>query len=332
MAEEYGVKLKVTADTAEAQREMDALLREKSSRVAQAVKASTGVGGDDAASARRAGREMGKSFEQTASRATGRAIGKALAGVVLHQGVSALFGALENPGGDNTALRRTKGTVTGALGTAVAGGMIAGPMGAAIGALVGGVGGLANVMSEERRTQKEMVHQARMTIFSASANVASSLGSTAQQRLLEMQGGREKRVAFLREQSDTWHARGQEAFNRLSAFSGDHTSEQFKLLQQDYARAMGEWSKAHTTYLTEKVGPSVPFYKGSEFTDAFAQRGLFVGAQVSVGDVNQKITEQQGRMVELLQRILDVTQLRVSDEGQNVVTRLAQVVDGAGRL
>ena len=87
MAEEYGIRLKVTADTAEAKSEIDSLLDEKRKRVQDAVGGvSSGSSADGKilpdAAARNAGREIGKSVNrELAKNVAGKAIGKIVGGV-----------------------------------------------------------------------------------------------------------------------------------------------------------------------------------------------------------------------------------------------------------
>lgn len=335
MADEYGIKLKVTADTADAQKELDRLLEAKSKRVQEAAAAAAGGGAassspsggssdagrkagvaaaqefNRAASAgsRKTGRDIAKGFgDEAAGGAAGRAIGKAVAGFAMQQIVGTAFASARTPGGDNTNVDRAQSAVSGALQYGTMGAMLGGPWGAAIGALVGGVSGLAGQLAAERQQRQEVRNGYRMQWNQANESTLAGWGSMAKSRLLDWQGSREGRLEWLAEnRMDTARAVNAAQAKMESVAGMDKTSNEFVRAQQDLSRAMAAYQTAVNDEAQERMRPLYDPYSVGDFGDSMGARGLFVGPQVDVAGANDKVIEQQTRMVDLLQKLVDLS-------------------------
>ena len=334
MAEEYGVKLKVTADTAEAEASMDQLLDRKARRVQDA----TGAGGESAApggvsadSARKAGRAAGQEFERTVSGgAAGKAIGKALAGFALHQGLGTAFEFARTPGADNTSVSRAQSTISGALQFGTAGAMLGGPAGAVVGAALGGAFGLAQQLARERQERRETRIGMWQTAWQNSEGLLAGFGSEAQRRLLGWQGSREARIEWLTANRRDLQARQKESADRLAAFSGDKTSTEYTYLQGEYQRLGTLYNRAVYDEMQERMSPLYDPYTASEFSDAFSRRGLTVGPSVDVASANGKVIELQERMVDLLQRIVDTSNAGAAANSERLTAVLRDIFETTG--
>ena len=334
MAEEYGVKLKVTADTAEAEASMDQLLDRKARRVQDA----TGAGGESAApggvsadSAKKAGRAAGQEFERTVSGGgAGKAIGKALAGFALHQGLGAAFAFARTPGADNTSVSRAQSTLSGALQFGTAGAMMGGPAGAVIGAALGGAFGLAQQLARERQERRETRVGMWQTEWQTDEGLLAGFGAEAQRRLLGWQGSREARIEWLTANRQDLQARQRAAHDRLAAFSGDKTSTEYTYLQGEFQRLSTLYSRAVYDEYQERMSPLYDPYTASEFSDAFSRRGLTVGPSVDVASANGKVIELQERMVDLLQRIVDTSNAGAAANSERLSAVLRDIFETTG--
>ena len=331
MAEEYGVRLKVTADTADAEKSMDELLDRKARRVQDAAGAggeSAAAGGVSADSARRAGRAAGREFERAVSGgAAGKAIGRALAGFALHQGLGAAFSFARTPGADNTGVNRAQSAVSGALQFGTAGAMLGGPVGAAVGAALGGAFGLAQQLANERKERRETRVGMWQTAWQNNEGLLSGFGAEAQRRLLDRQGSRQARIEWLTANRKDVQARQVEARDRLAAFSGDRTSTEYTYLQGEFQRLSALSNRAVYDEMQERMSPLHDPYTASEFSDAFSRRGLTVGPAVDVASANGKVVDQQARMVDLLQRLVDASNAGAAANGERLTSALRDIFE-----
>ena len=333
MAEEYGIRLKVTADTADAQKELDKLLEAKSRRVQEAAAAATGgaapgssggasgasgrgdwevqilrVGTEAKKAAKEAGRVQAQNFTREVKDANiGGLIGKAAAGFILHQAASTAFSFARTAGGDNSGVDTAEGVFMGAGAGALMGAKF-GPWGAAIGALVGGVSALAGQAAAERQQRQEVANGYRMQWNQSNESTLTGWGETAKARLLDWQGSREGRLEWLKgNRLDTARALNA-AQARMDAVAGmDKTSNEFVKAQQNLSRAMSAYHTAVNDEAQERMKPLYDPYTVGSFGDSMGAKGLSVGPQVDVASANDRVIEQQTRMVDLLQKLVDLS-------------------------
>lgn len=84
-------------------------------------------------------RRIGKEIAEAFSRVAGSALAKFVVGYMTNQGLGTAFEFMRRPGRDNRRVDQAEATARGAIDWGVAGAQIAGPMGAVVGSLVGGL-------------------------------------------------------------------------------------------------------------------------------------------------------------------------------------------------
>lgn len=300
---DYEVKLRVDADGKQAERELDEI-EAKGQRVKRTL---GGGGGGGGKSPRQQGHEMGEELSKVA----GRAIGKAIAGFVAHQVSGIVFEGMRTYGGDNTNVDRAQATVGGALQYGTMGAMVGGPWGAAIGALVGGVTSLVGQLQKESK-QKDAVNQnIRMSNWQAGEGATTGIGRSALGALLDRawtgNGGRAQILG--RQVNDTAGAY-RTASRRLQEAAGwDQNSEAFKRRQADFQRTQQQYYGAVTEWAGEKIagiGNAKP-YEAGELNDSFSSRGMYMGPQVDVAGVNDKLGDRMQEQINLLRQLVDIS-------------------------
>ena len=142
----------------------------------------------------------------------------------------------------------------------------------------------------------------------ANESTLAGWGSMAKSRLLDWQGSRAGRLEWLEgNRRDTARAVNA-AQAKMDAVSGmDKTSNEFVRAQQDLSRAMAAYQTAVNDEAQERMRPLYEPYSVGDFGDSMGARGLFVGPQVDVAGANDKVIEQQTRMVDLLQTLVDLS-------------------------
>lgn len=347
MAEEYGIKLRVTADTAEAKKQMDDLLERKAEKVREAA-AGSGVGGGAtssspsgassdagkktgaaaaqefnraaAAGAKKTGRDIAKSFgDEAGGGASGRAIGKAIAGFAMHQIVGTAFAAARTPGGDNANIDRAQSAASGAMQYGTMGAMLGGPWGAAIGAALGGITGLVGQLTEERQRAGRDRQGMREQAYGSDRAVLDAIGGQAKSRLLDWQGSRDARVEWLSGNTKKVEGEYRKAIAAFNAVAGrDPESEEYKSRKAEFDRLTNAYAGARIEEYSERMKPMYDAYRSADFSDAFAKRGLGAGAQVDVTGANSEIIKNQERQEAALNKIVDIMNAWSSRQGGNV--------------
>ena len=345
-AEEYGVRLKVSADTEEARRELDSLLEEKSRRVKEAAAAASGAsgsgggsartveitadtvridGGPESAGARVPRDRQSQRADSDPGGISGRAVAKALAGFALHQGMQSAFAWARTPGADNTNVDRAQGAISGAVQFGTMGAMVGGPWGAAVGALVGGVSGLVQKLGEERQRREQAYQGMNDAARGANEGLLGQLGAEAQRRLLAGMGG-EERSAWLTSQRNDLQRKMDEARARFAAVAGgDPESEEYRYRQAEWHRLVGAYGQSLLAENVDRLGDAATPWRSGDFADSFQRRGMTVGPQVDLSAANSGIVEQQTRMVDLLQKLVDLANAGAGRGGENLDAALAIV-------
>lgn len=145
---DVNVRMRVTADTSDADKKLEGVsgktekIKAASEKAQQAAATATGAGGNGSGGSgvppvdtKAAAREMADEFGKRA----GRAIGSVVVSFMMNQGVSTAFSLMRRPGEDNRRLDQAESTITGAITMAGTGATIGGPLGATVGALLGGL-------------------------------------------------------------------------------------------------------------------------------------------------------------------------------------------------
>ena len=321
---DYEVKLRVDADGKEAEKELEEI-ESKGQRIKRTL---GGGGGGGGKSPRQQGHEMGEELSKVA----GRAIGKAIAGFVAHQVSGIVFEGMRTYGGDNTNVDRAQATVGGAMQYGTMGAMVGGPWGAAIGALVGGVTSLVGQLQKENNQKAAVDQVIRMSNWQAAEGATAGIGKSALGALLDRAWtGNGGRAQILRERARTALENYTTARSRFTEASGwDQGSEAFKVRQADFQRAQQAYFGALQDYANEKVagiGNAKP-YEAGEFGDSFSARGMYIGPQVDVASVNDKLGDSMDEQIALLRQLVDISAQGAGYQNE----RFAEIVNKLDRL
>ena len=248
-------------------------------------------------------------FGKKAGDVAGKAIGKAVAGFLAHEVAATIFNGLKTTGGDNRTVNQAEAGVGGALKWGTMGAMVGGPIGAAI----GGVGGALMGVYQERQRQQKAVEArdqaARVADYSRERDTAVGAADSAFGRSLELAGGWRQRQEMLR-------ARRDEIENGSGSWSIKNLKETLKGLDPESERGKAvaanlEMQKNRVAQLDRQlvdeglaVAPS-RLDPGS-VADSWAKRGVQVGAQVDVAQVNEKIMGEVQSCRTLLEKIANM--------------------------
>lgn len=248
-------------------------------------------------------------FGKKAGDVAGKAIGKAVAGFLAHEISATIFNGLKTTGGDNRGVNQAEAGVGGALKYGTMGAMLGGPLGAAI----GGIGGAIMGVFQERQRQAKAVEardQAeRVADYSRERDTAVGTADSAFGRSLELAGGWRQRQEMLR-------ARRNEIENGSGSWSIKNLKETLKGLDPESERGKAvaanlEMQKNRVAQLDRQlvdeglaVAPS-RLDPGS-VADSWAKRGVQVGAQVDVAQVNEKIMGEVQSCRTLLEKIANM--------------------------
>lgn len=322
MATNYDLKLVVDADTTEAQRKLDALGGGTSGGASPSgspVPSPSPAAQEAAERVRRFRLDSNykpnnlsnnpDDFGKKAGDVAGKAIGKAVAGFLAHEVSATIFNGLKTTGGDNRTVNQAESGVGGALKWGTMGAMIGGP----IGAVIGGLGGAIMGVYQERQRQAKAVEardQAeRVADYSRTRDTAVGAADSAFGRSLELAGGWRQRQEMLR-------ARRDEIESGSGSWSIKNLKEQLKGLdpESDRGKAVAanlEMQKNRVAQLDRQlvdeglaVAPS-RLDPGS-VADSWAKRGVQVGAQVDVAQVNEKIMGEVQSCRSLLEKIANM--------------------------
>ena len=321
---EYDLKLVVDADTTEAQRKLDALGGGASGGKGAAPSGTPAGPGTvptspeaEAAAKRvrvlRAGLE-GKpnlsnnpdDFGRKAGETAGKAIGKAVAGFLAHEVAATIFTGMKTPGGDNRGVNQAEAGVGGALKYGTMGAMLGGPLGAAI----GGIGGAIMGIFQERQRQQKAVEARDNAIKylerSSVRDVVNGASDSAFSRSLELSGGWRQRMEMIRaRRNEIEHGEGDVSIDTLKKEikDADPESDYGKELAQILQTQMGRWSSLARQEIDEGLAVAPGRLDAGSAADSWAKRGVFVGAQVDVAQVNEKIMGEVQGCRALLEKI-----------------------------
>lgn len=313
---EYDLKLVVDADTGEAQRKLDELtgapkgagpVPAPSAEAEAAAARVRNVRGGGAGGAG-GGREA-RDFGRTAGDVAGKAIGKAVAGFLAHEVAGVVFSGMKTVGGDNRTVNRAEAAVGGAMKYATMGAMLGGPWGAVIGGVAGAGVGYYQEQKRQEQAAEARAAAIRSADYARSRDLPMQASDQAFGRALDMAGGSERRLAMLRarraaiaEGEGSWSVknisetlegldpesdRGKAVLANLEAQKQRVASLDMQMLQEGFSNAPG------------RLG-------AGDVTDVFARRGISVGSQVDVAQVNDRISADVRDCKALLEKIANM--------------------------
>ena len=321
MATNYDLKLVVDADTTEAQRKLDALGGGTSggaSPSGSSIPSPSPAAQEAAERVRRFRLDPNykpnlsnnpDDFGKKAGEVAGRAIGKAVAGFVAHEVASTIFNGLKTPGGDNRTVNKAEATVGGALKYGTIGAMIGGPLGAIIGSLAGA--GMGYFQEDQR--QKKAV-EARDNAMSRAneqlkVSTAMSASDSAFGKSLDLAGGWRQRQEMIRARRDeiesgsgSWSIASLE--RKLKAL--DPESDDSKTVASQIEMQRNRVASLDQQLLDEGLAVAPSRMDPASVADSWAKRGVQVGAQVDVAQVNEKIMGEVQSCRTLLEKIANM--------------------------
>lgn len=259
----------------------------------------------DEESARRGGRlfgiEVNKKTEQFAKQFLGAYIGRELYKV----GMAALY----TPGGDNTGLRMAEQTGEGAM-TGAQIGSVFGPMGTAIGAVTGGLLGLAGAAVElNKEIEKEKFNRS-MENYRFDRDSGRELQGTAS-GYLTGQMTDAARVRYLRNRigqlgggKGEWSLQTiKEKLEKMERDKVDPNSANYQSTKEAYSRGLSEIASMRNEMLSAMLKPSVAFQDVGKFADSMQRQGLGTGSAVDVGTVNKGVIDELKLIRKVAERI-----------------------------
>lgn len=319
----YDLKLVVDADTSEAQRKLDALGEGASApgggsgatpgkpspaaeEAAERVKrARAALGGGSSGGGGRQPQEFGRAAGDVA----GKMIGKAVAGFMAHEVAGAIFNGLKTPGGDNRTVNKAEATVGGAMKYATMGAMLGGPLGA----LIGGIAGAGMGYLQENQRQKKAVEARDNAMRRANeqleVSTAMSASDSAFGKSLELSGGWRQRQEMIRARRDeiesgsgSWSIASLE--KKLKAL--DPESDDSKTVASQIEMQRNRVASLDRQLLDEGLAVAPSRLEPGNVMDSLAKRGIQVGAQVDVVQVNEKIMGEVQSCRSLLEKIANM--------------------------
>lgn len=328
---QYDLKLVVDADTTEAQRKLDALgggasgggsggkgatpsgtpagpavspaspEAEAAARRVRVLRA--GLGGTSSLS------NNPDDFGRRAGDVAGRAIGKAVAGFMAHEVATAIFTGMKTPGGDNRGVNLAEAGVGGALRYGTMGAMLGGLPGA----VIGGVGGAIMGIFQEQQRQQKAVEARRNAIEMEDRNrirnTAVGASDSAFGKSLELAGGWRQRQEMIRARRDEiangegeWSVKNlQKALDKL-----DPESDLGKRVAGNLQMQKERVASLDRQLLDEGLSVAPARVDSGSVADSWAKRGIQVGAQVDVAQVNEKIMGEVQSCRALLEKIANM--------------------------
>jgi len=321
MATNYDLKLVVDADTSEAQRKLDALGGGASggaSPSGSSIPSPSPAAQEAAERVRRFRLDPNSKpnlsnnpddFGKKAGEVAGRAIGKAVAGFVAHEVSSTIFNGLKTPGGDNRTVNRAEATVGGALKYGTIGAMIGGPLGAIIGSLAGA--GMGYFQEDQRQKKAVEARDNAMRRANEQLNVSTAMSASdsAFGKSLDLAGGWRQRQEMIRARRDeiesgsgSWSIANLE--KKLKAL--DPESDDGKTVASQIEMQRNRVAALDQQLLDEGLAVAPSRMDPASVADSWAKRGVQVGAQVDVAQVNEKIMGEVQSCRTLLEKIANM--------------------------
>lgn len=303
------VKFTVVADTRAAKGELSDL-EKAAERVQNASNRGGGGGGGGGGNPPRPGGE-GEEF----GKAAGKQIGKALAGFMAREASGILFNELRRRGMGGQNLDIAQGALGGALAFGTTGAMLGGPLGALIG---GGLGAAAGGFKAWQKLQEDEMakqlarNQQMLGLDVEDAGRARSLAAmkymTATSRLFDAAPNRQARVEMIGNEAGRLDSMLKDVTLRLKKMieaGTDPNDGGFLAAKQERADLASRLQALETMKFKAGLEDPLALASAASFSDAFSKRGLYVGGQVDVGSINERIAAANEEQVSLLRQIAE---------------------------
>ena len=223
-----------------------------------------------------------------------------------HEVATTIFNSLKTPGGDNRNVNQAEAGVGSALRYGTMGAMLGGP----IGAVIGGIGGAIMGVFQERQRQQKVAEARDNAMEYQKRDMARSVvygaSDSAFARSLELSGGWRQRREMIRARRDEIeHGAGWGSIDNLkkNIKNTDAESDKGKELAQVLQMQMGRWASLARQEIDEGLAVAPGRLDAGSAADSWAKRGVFVGAQVDVAQVNERIMGEVQSCRVLLEKI-----------------------------
>lgn len=250
-------------------------------------------------------------FGRAAGETAGKAIGRAVAGFVGRQVVGTAFAALKTPGGDNRALNIAEQGINSGIMGGMAGYELGKGKGAAIGSMLMASVGIATEVIRQMHAVTARDNAMRFQDQNRNRGVVNNASDSAFGKQLDMAGGFRQREELLR-------ARRQELMYGEGAWSVRNLTRKVKYY--DPESDAGKNALAQLNMQKDRVAAinsqlvELGFERAaapgrldpSGVADTWSARGIQVGAQVDVAQVNEKIMDEVAECRALLQKIAEM--------------------------
>lgn len=304
------VKFTVVADTGEAKRDLSDL--EKAAERVQSA-ANRGGGGGGGGGGGNPPRPTGEGEEF--GKAAGKQIGKALAGFMAREASSIVFSELRRRGIGGSNLDIAQGAIGGALAFGTTGAMLGGPLGALVGAGLGAAAGGFKSWQDVQKDEaaKEMARNQQLQgldIENAARerSLAAMKYMTAQGRLFDSAPNREARVEMIGKEADALGEMLSKVTMRIRKMieSGtDPNNSGLLAARMERSDIATRLQQLETMKFNAGLMDPIAMASAAEFSDAFSKRGLYVGGQVDVGNVNERIAATNEAQLDVLRQIAE---------------------------
>jgi hypothetical protein len=190
------------------------------------------------------------------------------------------------------------------------GAMLGGPLGA----IIGGIGGAIMGVFQERQRQQKVVeardNEIRNQDYARNRNNAIGAADSAFGQSLELAGGWRQRQEMIRARRDeiesgsgSWSLK-----NLKETLKGlDPESNRGKAVAANIEMQKNRVAQLDRQLLDEGLAVAPGRLEPGEVTDSLAKRGIQVGAQVDVAQVNEKIMGEVQSCRALLEKIANMT-------------------------
>lgn len=248
-------------------------------------------------------------FGRNAGNVAGRAIGKAVAGFMAHEVAGTIFTALKTTGGDNRNVNQAEAGVGGALRYGTMGAMLGGPLGAVIGGIGGAIMGVFQEQQRQQKVREARDNEIRNQDYARNRNNAIGASDSAFGRSLEMAGGWRQRQEMIRaRRNEIANGEGSWSVKNLEKFlkTLDPESDQAKNVAANLQTQKERVSSLDRQLLDEGLAVAPGRVDGGSVADSWAKRGVQIGAQVNVAQVNERIMGEVQTCRTLLEKIANM--------------------------
>lgn len=192
------------------------------------------------------------------------------------------------------------------------GGVVGETIGRGIGTIGGKIWGSWRAGNEEElRQSKEKSHntmEKNWSVLQRDIGKMRALSDWSLQEVMDRQGSRHDKIAYLDLQMRRIKSGGGEYsmknITKRLAEMGEtqYVSPEGRRLRAMLQEQQGRYDQLKLERLKLSTNPLINWQEGSQYADSYAQKGLYVGAQIDVLDVNREILGQLKMQTEIMKK------------------------------